>query len=195
MNNIGIIIVLLILLAGGYYFVAGEGDTADTSAVVDVTSSENEDEMEDKMEDKEEMMDDEMMDKDEEEMMDKDESTDVDAGVEVEAAGNTVSVNARGTFETYSPSQVSQAEGTVVLGFFADWCPSCRALKGDIEANAGDIPSGLTILDVDYDNSTELKQKYGVTTQHTLVEVDSNGNLVQKWSGGNTLASVLAKVN
>jgi len=58
----------------------------------------------------------------------------------------------------------------------------------------GDIPANVTILDVDYDEYSDLKQKYGVTTQHTLVQVDAEGNEIAKWVGGNTLDTVLAKV-
>lgn len=191
MNNLGIIIALVVILGGAYFFVSQNGDSADTQTVetTTVVESEGEDVMEDKMEDKE----DEMSDK--EEMDDKDTMEDKEESAS-DQTGETVStVNARGSFEAYSESKVANADGTVVLGFFADWCPSCRALKGDLEASSADIPGNLTILDVDYDNSTELKKKYGVTTQHTLVEVDANGNLVQKWSGGNTLESVLKKVS
>jgi hypothetical protein len=56
------------------------------------------------------------------------------------------------------------------------------------------IPAGVTILEVNYDTATDLKQKYGVTTQHTLVQIDANGTLVSKMSGGNTLAIVTANI-
>jgi hypothetical protein len=49
-------------------------------------------------------------------------------------------------------------------------------------------------LKVDYESSTELKKKYGVTYQHTLVQVDAQGNMITKWSGGNTLESLLEKI-
>jgi thiol-disulfide isomerase/thioredoxin len=84
--------------------------------------------------------------------------------------------------------------GDVVLFFKASWCPSCRAVDADIKANVTKIPELLTIMEVDYDNSVALKQKYGVTTQHTFVQVDESGNLIKKWNGGATLASVVAQV-
>ncbi len=40
----------------------------------------------------------------------------------------------------------------------------------------------------------DLKKKYGVTYQHTLVQVDAAGNTIKKWSGGNTLSSVLSMI-
>jgi thiol-disulfide isomerase/thioredoxin len=82
----------------------------------------------------------------------------------------------------------------VVLFFKASWCPSCRAIDADIKANLSKIPVSLVILDVNYDNSSELKQKYGVTSQHTFVQVDKNGNLLKKWGGSPTLSALVAEV-
>lgn len=100
-----------------------------------------------------------------------------------------------GAYLPYEASKVAMAsEGDVVLFFRASWCPSCRALDTDIKANLGAIPAGVTILDVDYDAQIALKQKYGVTTQHTLVQVAADGSLIKKWSGGSTLASVVGQI-
>ena len=84
--------------------------------------------------------------------------------------------------------------GNVVLFFRASWCPKCRALDADINANIKNIPGNLTILNVDYDNSTELKKKYGVTYQHTLVQVDKSGAMIKKWAGSPTLADFIMEV-
>src|SRR3989344_328137 len=106
-----------------------------------------------------------------------------------------INVTDRGTYEVYSPEKLVLAEtGKVVLFFRAPWCPNCRALDADIRANLSDIPEGVTILDVDYDNSTALKQKYGVTYQHTLVQVDALGNQIAKWTSSPTLATLLTAV-
>jgi len=101
-----------------------------------------------------------------------------------------------GTFEEYSASKIARASSThdVVLFFDASWCPTCKAVKKDINANLSNIPNSLSILDVDYDNSVELKKKYGVTYQHTFVQVDKDGNLIKKWSGSPTLASLVKEV-
>ncbi len=99
----------------------------------------------------------------------------------------------KGSYESYAPEKLARAnDGDVVLFFRASWCPSCRALDADIRANS--IPAGLTILDVNYDTETALKQKYGVTMQHTLVQVDANGTLIKKWKGTPTLSSLTAEV-
>jgi thiol-disulfide isomerase/thioredoxin len=101
-----------------------------------------------------------------------------------------------GTYEAYSPAKAALASAThnVVLFFRAGWCPSCRAIDSDIKTNLSKIPSSLAILDVDYDNSSELKKKYGVTYQHTFVQVDKDGNLVKKWSGSPTLSALVSEI-
>ena len=101
-----------------------------------------------------------------------------------------------GSYEAYAPEKIVMAkpDHDVVLFFRAGWCPTCRAVDADIKANLGKIPSSLTILDVNYDNSTALKQKYGVTYQHTFVQVDKDGNLIKKWSGSPTLTALVAEI-
>jgi len=125
--------------------------------------------------------DDAMMKKDETSMMDK------------EMEKNDVMM--KGSYEAYSSEKIARAEmGDVVLFFHASWCPSCRGLNSDIETNRGSIPAGVSILKVDYDKETELKKKYGVTYQHTLVQVDKDGNLIKKWSGSPKLANLVSEV-
>ena len=128
-----------------------------------------------------------MMQKDKETMMKKDTGTmtpKVDAMMKV------------GSYEAYSSEKTRMASAThnVVLFFRASWCPTCIAVDKDIKANAKSIPESLTILDVNYDNSTDLKKKYGVTYQHTFVQVDAQGNLIKKWSGSPTLVSLVSEV-
>ena len=101
-----------------------------------------------------------------------------------------------GSYEAYAPEKLmAAATGDVVLFFHAAWCPSCRSLSADIEKNMASIPEGLTILKVDYDDSTEMKKKYGVTSQHTLVQVAADGTLIKKWSGSANLGAVVSQVN
>lgn len=100
-----------------------------------------------------------------------------------------------GTYEDYSASKLALANsGKVVLFFKASWCPTCNAFDKSVVANLGNIPDGVHILKVDYDNSTELKKKYGVTYQHTFVQVDAKGNQQAKWAGSLTLADFAKNV-
>lgn len=84
-----------------------------------------------------------------------------------------------GKYEDYNEESFAQAEGRRILFFYAPWCPQCRALDASIQE--GTVPRGVAIFKTDYDSHQELRQKYGVTIQTTLVEVDENGNEVKKY--------------
>lgn len=99
-----------------------------------------------------------------------------------------------GSYVDYDDVDIATLDGKIVLDFYAPWCPSCRTLERDIEANLDDIPSDLTIVKVSYDFERALKKQYGVTRQHTLVQVDTLGNKITLWTGGNTLESIISKV-
>src|SRR3989338_5060377 len=101
-----------------------------------------------------------------------------------------------GAYEAYAPEKLmrASAERSVVLFFRADWCPTCRALDADIRSKLETIPQNVSILYLNYDTETALKQKYGVTYQHTLVQVDAEGNQIVKWSKSPTLEDVLLNI-
>lgn len=194
-KNIGIIIgvIVLAVIVGGIYASMNKKDDAmiakeqmEQKAMENQKMAEEKTMMEKKaMEEKDAMIKvdttktDSMMKKDETSMMDKSDT-----------------MMKAGSYEAYAPEKVMLASAThdVVLFFRASWCPTCRAVDADIKANLSKIPSSLAILDVNYDNSTALKQKYGVTYQHTFVQVDKDGNLIKKWSGSPTLSALVAEV-
>ena len=100
-----------------------------------------------------------------------------------------------GTYTTYDAGRLADAaRGDVVLFFHAPWCPTCRAADADINAKRAQIPDGLTILKVDYDSSTDMRRQYGITYQHTFVQVDEAGNKLQIWNGG-ALDEIQRRIN
>jgi len=100
-----------------------------------------------------------------------------------------------GQYIAYDAAKLAFAkEGKVVLFFNASWCPTCKAIDADIKASLSDIPANTLIMSVDYDSSKDLKIKYGVTTQHTFVQVDADGKSLNKWVGGDTLEKVLSNI-
>lgn len=93
-----------------------------------------------------------------------------------QSAGTTAQA---GAYVDYQESLIASTPGTKVLFFHAPWCPQCRQLESDIEA--GPLPANTTIFKVDYDTNQTLRQKYGVTLQTTLVKVDDQGNMIEKY--------------
>lgn len=90
-----------------------------------------------------------------------------------------------GEYKNYDPSELSHAKDghSVVLFFNAAWCPTCQATVKEINSNLDKIDPTVHILSVDYDTNVALRQKYGVTFQHTFVSVDKDGNIIKKASG------------
>lgn len=72
-----------------------------------------------------------------------------------------------------------------VLFFAASWCPTCQGARADFEANLDKLED-INLLVVDYDHSAELQKKYGVTYQHTFVQISPEGEALVKWNGGAT---------
>lgn len=164
------IIIIVALVVLGFYFSSREPEQIDSN---------QEDSMmtEDQTEDSNMMTEDEMIKADE------------NLGDVLPEENMEASISG---YEVYDVAKLANAKsGKVVLFFRATWCPTCRALDKDIRANLEQIPEGTLILDVDYDKYNDLKKKYGVTYQHTLVQVDEDGASIKKWSGSSTLSELV----
>ncbi len=97
------------------------------------------------------------------------------------------------TYDEYAKDMAMAAKGaSVVLFFHAPWCPDCKATDASLTTDG--VPDGLTVVKVDYDSMTELKQKYGITQQHTFVAVDADGMKQKIWTGTSTGAQIKAKL-
>lgn len=125
-----------------------------------------------------------VMDAEETSMMENDEKTNEEEGMMDEAT-------TQAQYVPYTNAAFDTAEqNRRVLFFYASWCPTCRPADADFSANAADIPEGVTVLRVNYndpdtdDAEKQLAQKYGVTYQHTFVQIDSTGQEITKWNGG-----------
>jgi thiol-disulfide isomerase/thioredoxin len=175
-KNILIGVVAVAVLAGGVGIYAANNASGEKAMMA-----------EKKMLDEKALMEKTAMGEGSDTMMKKDEGATMEKGDTMMKSGS---------YESYGAPKVAMASATkdVVLFFKASWCPSCVAVDKDIKANLNAIPESLTILEVDYDTSTELKKKYGVTTQHTFVQVDAQGNLIKKWSGSPTLVALVGNV-
>jgi len=82
----------------------------------------------------------------------------------------------------YNKDPSKYADSKKVYFFHASWCPICKGIDEEINADMSKIPAGVTMIKTDFDNSTDLRQKYGVTTQYTFVQVDNSGNETAQWS-------------
>jgi thiol-disulfide isomerase/thioredoxin len=97
------------------------------------------------------------------------------------------------SYVEYSKAALDQASSNRrVLYFYASWCPTCRPADADLSANMMKIPSDVTVIRVNYNDSDtdqeekDLAKQYGISYQHTFVQIDKQGMQVVKWNGGQT---------
>lgn len=89
---------------------------------------------------------------------------------------------ASGQYINYSETAIKENKGKNKIVFFhADWCINCQGLERNVLA--GSIPDDVVILKANYDSDTDLKQKYGVTYQTSLVQIDDAGEPLKLWIG------------
>lgn len=66
-------------------------------------------------------------------------------------------------------AQAQKADKPVALHFHADWCPTCRAQEKALQALKTEKGLDITVLVVDYDTEKDLKRRFKVNAQSTIV--------------------------
>jgi len=66
-------------------------------------------------------------------------------------------------------AQAQKADKPVALHFHADWCPTCRAQEKVLQELKSDAGLDMTVLVANYDTEKELKRRFNVRAQSTLV--------------------------
>lgn len=123
-------------------------------------------------------------------MMEDDDSGDGDMIVKVDGDvmmedDDSMMVSTKGVYQDYSQANYEAAKDKKrVLFFHAAWCPTCKAANISFEKNLNKLPDNVVLLKTDYDSEKALKDKYGVTYQHTFVQVDKDGIAIKVWNGG-----------
>lgn len=94
-------------------------------------------------------------------------------------------------YVVYSKKSFDDASSTRrVLFFYASWCPICKPTDASFTQNAKKIPEDVTVIRVNYNDpetdqeEKDLAKKYGITYQHTFVQIDRAGKEVATWNGG-----------
>lgn len=96
-----------------------------------------------------------------------------------------------GTYEPYDVSKLALAkDGKVVLFFNAKWSKTSKQLDQDLKNHVDKLPNNFTILSVDYDKNAVLRKTYEVPFENTFVQVDTEGNMVNRWSGSEDMAEI-----
>ena len=78
--------------------------------------------------------------------------------------------------------KVLKAKGLIMVDFWAEWCPPCRALSPLLEQIADEMGDKVDVAKVDVDANQQLAMKYGVQGIPT-VKLFKDGEEVQTLVG------------
>lgn len=97
------------------------------------------------------------------------------------------------SYEDYKSNTAMYQDADKIIFFHAGWCPTCRGIENEINEDISRIPDNTVIIKTDFDSSTELRQKYGVTVQSTFVQIDNDLNETAQWTASD-LDDVIAAI-
>ena len=80
-------------------------------------------------------------------------------------------------------SDVLNAAGPVLVDFWAEWCPPCKAIAPALEQISEELGDKVTIAKLNIDHSPEAPIKYGVRNIPTMI-LFKNGAPVATKVGG-----------
>ena len=90
-------------------------------------------------------------------------------------------------------SEVLDAQGTVLVDFWADWCGPCRMLSPVVDEIADEV-TGKKVGKINVDEQTELAMRFGVSSIPMLAVI-KDGKIVSKSVGYRPKADIAAMID
>jgi thioredoxin 1 len=91
-------------------------------------------------------------------------------------------------------ADVLQAEGPVLVDFWAEWCGPCKQVAPVLEEIAGEYAGKITIAKVNIDENPQIARDYQIMSIPTM-SVYSGGQVVKSIVGARPKAAILRELS
>lgn len=87
--------------------------------------------------------------------------------------------------------KVINAEGPVLVDFFATWCGPCKVLAPTLDEVANEVAGQAAVYKVDVDQSPDIAQRFRVMSVPTLICFE-NGEIKNQTLGAQPKPAIMA---